>query len=129
MGPLIIEPVVQKNVGDCVLASLSMIFGIPYQEVSTVALSHYPDCAHQGLSTRQTMVIVKALGRTLQSIKVPDAHTLEGETGLLDIRMGRLYHTVVLFQGVVLNPADGLVYDLDTFLASRHAIPTRFFRP
>jgi len=128
MGPVIIEPIIQKDIGDCVIASLAMILGIPYAEVCSTALGLYPECSASGLTTRQMLAVTRALKRNLVSVPVKDL-SLEGETGILDVRIGRRYHAVVLFEGVVFNPADGLIYNLDTYLASRKATPTRFFRP
>ena len=128
MTPAIIEPIIQKDIGDCVIASMAMILGLPYAEVCKTALDMYPTCSHAGLTTRQMLAVTRALKRNLLSVAIKDAQ-LESETGILDVRIGRRYHAVVLFEGVVFNPADGLIYNLDTYLADRKATPTRFFRP
>ena len=127
-SPAIVEPIIQKDIGDCAIACLAMVLGLPYAEVCSVALALYPTSSSKGLTTRQMFAVVRALGRTLQSIPTKDTQ-LDAETGILDVRIGRRYHAVVLFEGVVINPADGLIYNLDTYLAARKATPTRFFRP
>lgn len=105
-----------------------MILGIPYVQVSAEALKIRADVGQKGLTTRQMMRVVRGLGRNLTSLPISDIN-LEGETGILDVRKGRVYHAVVLFEGVVYNPADGLLYNLDAYLSAAKATPIRFHRP
>ena len=127
--PVIIEPVIQRDAGDCVIASLAMVLGLPYVQVYTKAHEFYPDAHTTGLTTREMMRVVRALGKHLTSVAIKDVN-LEAETGILDVRKGSgKYHAVVLFEGVIFNPADGLLYTLEAFLASSKTKPTRFFRP
>lgn len=127
-APVIIEPIIQKAEGDCVITALAMILAVPYAEVCSKALALYPTADTKGMTTRQMLTVVRALGRNLQSVPIKDAN-LEGETGILDVRMNRRYHSLALFEGVVINPADGLIYNLETYLATKKATPARFFRP
>ena len=127
-APAIIEPIIQKDIGDCVIASMAMVLGLPYSEVCSKALELYPTCSSTGLTTRQMLAVTRALKRNLTSVPIKEAQ-LDSETGILDVRIGRRYHALVLFEGVVFNPADGLIYNLDTYLACRKATPSRFFRP
>ena len=126
--PAIIELIIQKDIGDCAIAALAMVLGIPYAEVCHTALELYPASSSAGLTTRQMLAVTRKLGRNLQSIPIQEVQ-LDAETGILDVRIKRRYHAVVLFEGVVVNPADGLIYNLDTYLAARKATPSRFFRP
>lgn len=126
--PLVVEPRIQIDSGDCVICCLSMILGIPYVQVSAEALKIRADVGQKGLTTRQMMRVVRGLGRNLTSLPISDIN-LEGETGILDVRKGRVYHAVVLFEGVVYNPADGLLYNLDAYLSAAKATPIRFHRP
>ena len=132
-APIAIQPTIQMNAGDCVICCLSMILGIPYVNVYKVAKDIYPECGIKGLTTRQTMRIVRKLGRTLESVSIKGL-SLENETGILDVRIRREHHSVVLFEGIVYNPADGIIYNLDAYLAGAassdqaKAVPTRLFR-
>ena len=125
---MILEPIIQRAEGDCVIAALAMVLGIPYAEVCSKALVLYPSADRKGMTTRQMLAVTRSLGRNLQSVPIKDAN-LEGETGILDVRVNRRYHSTVLFEGVLINPADGLIYNLETYLATKKATPARFFRP
>ena len=127
--PVVVQPQIQIDSGDCVIVALAMVLGLPYITVYATAHEFYPDAHTTGLTTREMMRVVRALGRHLTSVPIKDVE-LGGETGILDVRKGRgKYHAVVLFEGVVYNTADGLLYNLEAFLASSKTTPTRFFRP
>ena len=130
-SPAVIEPTVQKTNGDCVIASLAMVLGLPYVEVSKVAEAIQPDAQYNGITMRVAQRITnKLVGRQLQSINPKATETdLESETGVLWLRMGREYHAVVLFEGVVYNPADGLIWNLHAYLATKKAHVVRLLRP
>ena len=127
-APAIIELIMQKSSGDCVIAALAMVLALPFVEVHVKAQELYPDCSKSGLTTREMLRVTRALGRNLSRVPLKDLQ-LDAETGLLDVRIRSSYHAVCLFEGVVVNPADGLIYTLDAYLASAHAKPTAFFRP
>jgi hypothetical protein len=109
-----IEPIVQKDVADCGIASLAMLLGRPYQEVSKVALAIVSKKVHKrGLWSTEVKRIAKAL-----DIRLRVRRKLRDEaTGLLVLKRPGEAHIAVLFQGVVINPADGLVWDYDAYLA------------
>ena len=119
MHPPVIEPIVQKTLTDCGVASLAMLSGKSYREVADIALQLAPTVHKSGLWLTQLRAIAKKLGFTLVK-RIPP--TWDDESGLLDIRLpknGR--HFAVLFQGVLINPADGLVWDLSTYLQTNSA--------
>ena len=69
------------------------------------------------LWVRQIIRIAAALGVTLNATAIDD-----DAVGILVVKFrDRTRHIVVLFQGVVINPADGLVWDLDAYLATSRA--------
>lgn len=131
MAPSVIEPTIQKSSGDCVIAAIAMVLGLPYVEVSKMAETIKPDPRESGITIREAQRISqKLVGRTLQSINPKATEIdLESETGILYVRLGREYHAVVLFEGVVYNPADGLIWNLHTYLATRKASVVRLLRP
>ena len=116
-SPAIIEPVMQKDIYDCGVASLAMLLGLPYSEVRKAASDIYKERLKEGLDTRSMIRIAKELGHVLKSVPYPNPD-LEPQTGIL----GTYDHYVMLFEGVVYNPADGLLYDVDTYLASRKRV-------
>ena len=131
MAPSIIEPTVQKSSGDCVIASIAMVLGLPYVEVSKFAETIKPDPRESGITIREAQQIAKKLvGHPFQSINPKATEIdLESDTGILWLRLGRDYHAVVLFEGVVYNPADGLIWNLHTYLATKKAHVIRLLRP
>jgi ABC-type bacteriocin/lantibiotic exporter with double-glycine peptidase domain len=117
-SPAIIEPIAQKNAGDCSIACLAMLLGLPYVEVSSMALSLYPTAGTEGLWTTEIKRVALKLGHKLQTKKPVE---IETSTGILVLRD----HVVILFQGVIVDPADGLIYDYDTYLVTKADKPTR----
>lgn len=129
MGPAVIEPIVQKDGADCVIASVAMISERPYKEISSAALELWPQPHKTGLSVKDTQrLLKKVLGRTWESL-LPKSIQLEEETGVLFVRLSEGYHAVALFEGVIVNPADGLIWSLHAYLATKKAHPVRFLRP
>lgn len=105
----------QRGSDDCALAAISTLTGIPYRKVSEKAVTLFARPHKSGLWISDGIKLAKALGITL----VETAGIIEDDaTGILVLaNRKRERHWVVLFQGVVQNPSDGLVYDLETFLA------------
>ena len=114
-APAIIETIFQKTEGDCAIAALAMLLGVPYVTVSETALTIKEDPLRDGLYISDIQRVAKKLGQALQSVK-PASINLSEETGILFLRRPAYAHTVVLFQGVVYNPSDGMLWDLDTFV-------------
>ena len=131
MAPSVIEPTVQKSNGDCVIASIAMILGLPYHDVSKVALTVKPAPHEDGITMKEAQSICKKLvGHLFQSINPKGTDIdLDSDTGILWLRMGRDYHAVVLFEGIVYNPADGLIWNLHAYLATKKAHVVRLLRP
>lgn len=128
-APSVISPVTQKSYTDCVVASLSTLLSVPYPDVLAAAVKLVADPKTDGISVRECQRIVRRLtGRVFQSLSPKDAE-LESETGILFCKVPGGYHAVVLFEGVVFNPQDGLVWNYSTYLASKKAHPFRFLRP
>lgn len=112
--PIAIEPIVQKDINDCGIAALAMLLGHPYREVSEVALSVVSKTVHKsGMWATDIRRIAKALGVKMYTKKVLP----EDGTGLLAVCRPGEHHLTVMFQGVVINPADGLIWDYDAYLA------------
>lgn len=118
--PLVIEPHMQKHAADCVVSALAMYLGVPYRLVSEV-VSLLDFNTRRGLDWAQAQQIASHLGAAIKTVIVRDLERIRDRTGILSVewvyRKKPAAHAVVLFQGVIINPADGLVYDLDTFLS------------
>ena len=115
--PVCIEPIIQKDVSDCAIACLAMVLGVPYVLASTIAQEVTKKPHKKGLGTRQMMSIARKLGRSMACVKAADVD-LDEDTGILFVGFtpSGNEHATVLFQGVLVNPADGLLYDPATYL-------------
>ena len=100
-----------------------MILGRPYVEVSEMALSLFKDPHKVGLVTREIMRLLRHLGANPTSLPLKGL-SLEEETGLL-LTSG---HAVVVFQGVIYDPLNGLLYQPDVYSTATHQRLVRFIR-
>ncbi len=119
-----VECIVQKNIADCGIAALAMILGQPYRKVSDVARGLCIDphtIGMDGHDINRVAARFKAkfklhmMMHTAVAIRVLE----DSPTGLLTVVRGRQNkdaHLVAMFQGVVINPADALIWDLDTYV-------------
>lgn len=121
--PIAIHPSRQYSDGDCSLAALAMLSGRPYASVRATVNALYPKAKDEGVTPRQLLRISRALKFPLRQRVLHDtlSEDLDDATGLLVVakRIGRRWHghAVVLFDGVVLDPSDGLLWNLDAYLA------------
>lgn len=107
---LCVEPIVMKGDDDCAIASLAMLLGKPYSEVYSMARRR----RQAGLWSTDIRRIARRFGRQLTSYRQPLPQT---PTGVLIVERPSSAHAVLVFQGVVVNPADGLLWDFDAFLS------------
>lgn len=120
--PDVIELLIQRNAGDCGVCCLSSILQVPYVKVSMAALKLSKSALSTGLFTHQMMEIAEKLGKPLKLLKPKQIDLDDRPTGILIVRQKRgSKHAVVLFDGVIHNPADGLTYTLDAFLSHQKA--------
>lgn len=128
-APVAIDPVIQKTEGDCVIASLSMLLGIGYPEVSHKARELWPNPHRTGLTVRDAQRLIRSLtGRVFESVKAVD-NELDDQTGVLFVSLPDDYHAVALFEGVIFNPADGMIWNRSAYFATKKAHPVRLLRP
>ena len=117
MVPVALELIAQKDIADCGIAALAMLLNRPYVEVSEAALALTTKPHKHGLWTSEIQRIAKRLGIVLARHKVLS----EDATGLIILQRctnGKNEgHVAVLFQGVIVNPADGLIWDYAAYLA------------
>lgn len=119
IDPVMVEPVLQKTGSDCAIACLATICEVSYHRASLAARRIVRDPHKQGLWTTQ---ILRAAARLKRRLRKTPATDLDGKTGILTVNLaGGGGHAVVLFEGVVFNPADGLLCSLDTYLTNRRA--------
>jgi len=117
--PVVMEPHVQKGASDCGIASLATFCGRSYREVSDKALQLFPTSHKSGLWSTDLVKLGKALGVKLIRASHPDPRDTDA-TGLVVMRKkDGTSHVATLFQGVLLDPSSGLIYDLSTYLTSK----------
>lgn len=116
--PAVIMPTIQRGSMDCGLCCLQMLADRPYDVVRDEALRVIPKLHDRGMFASELIRIGKRLGLRLEK---RGAWTDE-DVGVLDVNLpkgGR--HFVVFFQGVVINPSDGLVWDAAAYVTTRKA--------
>jgi ABC-type bacteriocin/lantibiotic exporter with double-glycine peptidase domain len=115
-SPEVIEPIIQKEDSDCGIAVVAMLLQKPYREVSEVALKTFKQRPHSnGLELRQIKRLLEKFGTRSISV-APKAVDLSEETGILSITK-KIPHVVLLFEGVIVDPANGLLYSIDAYCA------------
>jgi ABC-type bacteriocin/lantibiotic exporter with double-glycine peptidase domain len=112
-----VQPTMQVASADCAVASLAMYPSKPYRKVSEIALTITPNVHKEGLWTEQMQLIARKLGVKLVARKAV-VEDLDDATAILCVSKRHVEHAVMLFQGVVYNPADGQMWDLETWLTT-----------
>ena len=116
--PLMLQPMGQLGEADCAVTALAMYLGRPYREVSEAAMRTSPHVHQRGLWATEMRRIAKRLGVTLRSVRAPVPNITE-RTGILCVKRKAVEHAAVLFQGVLIDPRDGQLWDLETWVATR----------
>jgi hypothetical protein len=110
----------QLHAGDCGIASLAMLLGMPYETV----YQHCPTAGRDGLTTSQLQWVARACGARLATRRRFD---VTDDTGILGIeyRSKRYHgHWCLLREGHIYDPGDASVWDdPDAYLASEDATP------
>lgn len=129
IDPLVIEPCSQKDIADCGVAALAMLTGKGYAAVMDTIPKRWK-VGSDGMSRRQMTTTAKRLACPIRFIKDGD---LAGVVGILDLQRyaeesnpaaGYEGHWAVVAKGVVINPADGMVWtDIDAFFKTRRWMP------
>jgi hypothetical protein len=92
-----------------------MLLGRDYLEVQRAA-SRIKGW-EQGLNVPEVIRVGKRIGCPLARLAVATTPEWEDMSGILFCRRSRHHHAVVLFCGVVYDPSDGVLWELDAFLA------------
>lgn len=118
-APRAIQPLIQMTQADCGIAALAMLLGKPYSQVAVALSKTHPTAKKEGMWTGEMISVAR---KYRMKLKVRSPAVLQGEpdiTGLVTTKN----HVAVLFQGVVIDPSDGQVWDLETWLvANRHKL-------
>jgi hypothetical protein len=125
MIPLAVKPIEQTG-NDCAIAALAMYTGRSYADVAAAVTGVSPRAFVRGMWCTEIQRAAKALGVTL---KLCRRFNIEEDTGILCVDHGGGAHAVVLFQGVIINSEDGMVWDVEAYLIKAGAIPRVLMRP
>ncbi len=113
--PIFIEPVINREMGDCTISCLVMWTGKPYPDVIAAA----PAGAHKtGMWNKDIVATAAKLGTTLVRKRKFD---IREDDGILMLNpepaKGRPSHAVILLDGKVLDPYNGRLWlDIEVYL-------------
>lgn len=122
-----VDPIMQKDGGDCAVACLAMFLGVGYAEVRKVV---HRKVGQDGLTDRQIINAAKKFGRTLRLVGEWEdtIGILKVERPVHDAPKTIEYHVVMFINGVVYNPADGLIWEsVEALKAHRRWSPVGVF--
>lgn len=109
---LTIDPIMQKDAADCAVACLAMLLGVGYQQARSACPRNV---GSEGLTPRQIRNVAKKLGQPLRYLKV-GRFDPDNVVGVLHLQRPFVdskdvdYHVAVIVNGVIYNPADGLIW-------------------
>lgn len=113
--PMVVQPIIQVGTSDCAVAALAMYLNVPYRLASEAARLENKTVHQKGLYTTEIKRAAARMKVALVFIRRP----AEDASGILLIDKAGASHAAVLFQGVLIDPTDGHVWDLDTWLTTR----------
>lgn len=122
-----VDPVVQKDSGDCAVACLAMFLGVGYAEMRKRV---HRNAGSEGMTDRQIINAARKFGCRLKFVGAGDEalgilkleRAVEGKPRTME------YHVVMFMRGVIFNPADGLIWvDPDAFFKARRWRPLGVF--
>ena len=117
--PVFIEPLFQKDRGDCAICCLVMLLGKTYPEIVAVAP---PKAVTQGMWLKEIIAVALRLGTKLKRIQKFDLHESIGIMSLTPVpthngKVRRDAHVALLLEGKVYDPLAGRLWlDVDVFL-------------
>lgn len=125
--PIFIEPIFQKDSGDCAVCCLVMLLGKPYPDVVAACPAEYLgkpyNAVKSGMTSKMMIEAANKLGATLKLHHTVD---LQEDTGILTVLKGKKRtpqnkdkdtHAVMLINGSIIDPMDARFWpSVETFL-------------
>ena len=107
---------VQRAPGDCAICALSMLLGLPYEDVfgAAVKTTGGSRVHHAGMLTRDMKRTAKKLGVALTLRRAID---LDTDEGVLSLHGEEHCHAVLLKAGLIFD-GDGTVWEPETYFAA-----------
>ena len=117
----------QRHSWDCGVASLAMLFGIPYGDVAAAARRLWGTVppSRRGLVLHHMEALADAVGKSLCRI-YKQRDYLQNRTGILGVNgKGVCWagHWVVLKAGAIVDPDDATVWKIEDYLAKHKVRP------
>ena len=120
MQQLAIEPVIQRSTGDCGICCVATLTDLSYREVYAQAkkVVANPD---EGLCLTDLKHLVRLCRRRCTYLRQWQPEEQDGILAFVPAKHPRRAggHWAVLFNGSLYNPADGLLYRYEAYLASK----------
>lgn len=112
-----VKVVAQRRNWDCGVASLAMLLGVPYGDVSAAVRARYGKAPRRGLGIYHLEELANLLGFALRRI-YKRAGYLDGQSGVLGMNGGTMCwagHWVVLKGGAIVDPDGAEVWGVDDY--------------
>src|SRR3990167_7321603 len=103
----------QRHQADCGVATLAMLCGVSYED-ALLAIGH-----KQVLTSGVALKVVRDAARKLGKRLVLHRHIdPDNDTGILGIKSPAWHfeHLVVLKEGIIIDPQDQTIWDLDSYI-------------
>lgn len=117
----------QRKDWDCGVASIAMLLGVPYADVSRVVRENIddPKLHSRGLILRQIEQVLKLFKMTSKRIYRKEGY-LDGATGILGLNgglCGPAGHWVVVKDGMIIDPSDSTVLTPEEYIKATKSRP------
>lgn len=114
----IIRVIPQRYDGDCSVACLAMLLGVPYENALVAAAQVAPNVCMTGMWIKHLEAAALLLGYKLRRRRRFD---IETDTGILVVGYPkRLKHVVVLREGLVIE-TDGCIWESELYMKQHQA--------
>ena len=114
--PVVVQPVLMKDVGDCGICCLAMLLGVEYAAiVQAIPKRNRKKAQSDGLTIIQMCNVAKVFLTQLEYHDEPE----EDAVGILFLErtVGEDAHAVMYMKGVLFHPGDGTIWtDMDAYL-------------
>lgn len=128
-GVASIQVVVQQTHADCGVCCLAMLLGRPYSDIFMHSPQQVKLARKKGLTEGSLTRLAKKVGVKLSHRRVTD-DDLDEATGILFLgatKKGVDDHAVVMFNGTLIDPSDGLLWDPSVYFRRFSFVPESLF--
>lgn len=127
--PVSIYPQIQRTSNDCMIACLAMVLSLDIPTVRIAADKAVRNHVVEGISCSEALRVARRLKKHLHAVDVASHNVPDDTVGILAVREGRHYHALVLFNGTIYDPAEGVLWEADSYLSVHRAKPYKLLLP